>query len=373
MEILNSGSFIPLDNREKIEQLIFTAQTLASEVSRSKGFQSTGQSNQQIGLDLWKGAEYMTRAHEEVTIRNIFLSKFLERLREIERETPQETSSSIVPAEPSAEDARALDSATSSATPTKIETESTVEARDEFLGVVDSEEPVEERPSYANECIPECEDEIVSMLNSSGTRAVVDASGEQCPESSNAKSKESDKLPKIDRNDAIQNEPVTEVENKIDTQVETPDVSVAADAAVTEQSVNAVILSEQEPYNFDSCTVTAVIQLLPETNGLRDCVVSVRSHDFAPQITFTDGCNESGKLDVSMPVSTALELYRNTLPVLAAEKMKKEQTATRKRASKTLSKSPNKALKADANAETASTSTPIPQEQAKDQQTLFAS
>lgn len=373
MEILNSGSFIPLDNREKIEQLIFTAQTLASEVSRSDGFQSSGQTNQQIGLELWKGAEYMTRSHEEVTIRNLFLSKFLERLREIERETPQETSSPIAPAKPSVEDDRALDSVTSSATPTKIETESTVEARDEFLGVVDSEEPVEERPSYANECIPECEDEIASMLNSSGTGTVIDASGEQFPESSNSNSKESDTLPEIDRHDAIQNDPITGVENKIDSQVETPDVSVAADVAVTEQSVNAVILSEQEPYNFDSCTVTAVIQLLPESNGSRDCVVSVRSHDFAPQITFTNGCNESGKLDVSIPVSTALEQFRNILPVLAAEKMKKEQTATRKRTSKTNSKSPNKAEKADTNADTSPTSSPIPQEQAKDQQTLFAS
>ena len=89
MEILNSGSFIPLDNRERIEQLIFTARALAVEVTRNDGFQSSGQSNQQIGLELWKGAEYMTRSHEEVTIRNIFLSKFLEKLREIDREIAQ--------------------------------------------------------------------------------------------------------------------------------------------------------------------------------------------------------------------------------------------------------------------------------------------
>ena len=91
MEILNSGSFIPLDNRERIEQLIFTARTLAEEVSRNDGFQSSGQSNQQIGLELWNGAQYMTRSHEEVTVRNIFLSKFLERLREIERESFQDS------------------------------------------------------------------------------------------------------------------------------------------------------------------------------------------------------------------------------------------------------------------------------------------
>ncbi|MBK6588087.1 MAG: hypothetical protein IPG22_07315 [Acidobacteria bacterium] len=61
-----------------------------------------------------------------------------------------------------------------------------------------------------------------------------------------------------------------------------PDRTIA-----TEQSVRSVVLSEKEPYNFDACTVTAVIQLLPESNGSRNSVVSVRSHDFAPQITFT--------------------------------------------------------------------------------------
>ena len=87
MEILNSGSFVPLDNREKIEQLIFTAKTLATELSRTEGFRGSGPTNHQLGLEMWKGAEYMCRAHEEATIRNLFLSKFLEKLRDIERQT----------------------------------------------------------------------------------------------------------------------------------------------------------------------------------------------------------------------------------------------------------------------------------------------
>ncbi|MBK6588088.1 MAG: hypothetical protein IPG22_07320 [Acidobacteria bacterium] len=179
MEILNSGSFIPLDNREKIEQLIFTARTLATEVSQNAGFQSGGQTNQQIGLELWKGAEYMTRSHEEVTIRNIFLSKFLERLREIERETVQLTSRPIPAPIPTAtETAVPVNTAISAAPQTHIQTESTVEAKDEFLGIVDSEESVEERQSYANECKPECEEEIVSMLDSSEAFASVEPTGD---------------------------------------------------------------------------------------------------------------------------------------------------------------------------------------------------
>ncbi|MFN0140841.1 MAG: hypothetical protein ACKVQW_12245 [Pyrinomonadaceae bacterium] len=375
MEILNSGSFIPLDNREKIEQLIFTAQTLASEVSRSEGFQSSGQTNQQIGLELWKGAGYMTRSHEEVTIRNLFLSKFLERLREIERETPQQPSRTIGPAKPLVEDASALDSAMPPATQTELETESTVEARDEFLGVVDSEEQVEERSSYANECIPECEEEIASMLTASGANPVVKSTSnppvEQKPI---AGGQEKIIDSKNDDYGAIPIDTVVEVENAITPSIENSDASVAADLLFTEQAVKSVVLSEKEPYNFDSCTVTAVIQLLPERDGLRDCVVSVRSHDFAPQIIFTNLRGESGELDLSAPISTALQQYRNALPILAAEKMKKEQVPTKKRTTKASSKSTNNAAeKADTNSDASPSASPIPQEQAQDQQILFAS
>ena len=45
MDILNSGSFVTLDNREKIDQLIYTARELATEVSRAEGFQNGGQTN----------------------------------------------------------------------------------------------------------------------------------------------------------------------------------------------------------------------------------------------------------------------------------------------------------------------------------------
>lgn len=86
MEILNRGSFVPLDNRERIDQLIYTAREMATEMSRDEGFQNKSQTNHQLGLEVWTGSEYVCRAHEEANIRNLFLSKFLERLREIEKE-----------------------------------------------------------------------------------------------------------------------------------------------------------------------------------------------------------------------------------------------------------------------------------------------
>ena len=374
MEILNSGSFIPLDNREKIELLIFTAQTLASEVHQNAGFQGSGQTNQQIGLELWKGAEYMTRSHEEVTIRNIFLSKFLERLRDIERETIPRTSAPIQQAIPRAIENTAANVAAISAEPnTDVKTEF-VEAKDEFLGIVHSEESGSERPSYANECKPECEEEIVSMLSPSEPFGIVEPAGDQSAEQNSIPpSDESIPTGDAEEHDSILS--ATGVEAVIETapSMNSTDEAVPADIIGTEQFVRSVVLSEKEPYNFEACTVTAVIQLLPESNGSRDCIISVRSHEFAPQITFMNRCNESGEFNLSDPISTALEEYRNSLPLLAAEKMKKEQAATRKRSPKTAPKSPDKTSeKAVTGGDTTSISNAVPQEPAKDQQSLFA-
>ncbi len=376
MEILNSGSFIPLDNREKIEQLIFTARTLANEVGQTEGFQSSGQTNQQIGLELWKGAEYMTRSHEDVTIRNIFLSKFLERLREIERETVQRTSSPTPALTPTAiETAVPVRAAILPAPQPHIQTESTVEAKDEFLGIVDSEESVQQRPSYANECKPECEEEIVSMLDSPEAFGNGEPTGDPRVEQNSAPTPvQNIEVEEVQEHDAVKAPSEVESVTEPTTSIEEFDDSVSARTITTEQSVKSVVLSEKEPYNFNACTVTAVIQLLPESDGSRDCIVSVRSHEFAPQITFMNRCNESGEFNLSDPISTALEQYRNSLPLLAAEKMKKEHATTRKRSPKTAPKSPDKTSeKAVTRADMTSASSATPQEPAKDQQSLFAS
>lgn len=384
MEILNSGSFIPLDNRERIEQLIFTARTLAEEVSRNDGFQSSGQSNQQIGLELWNGAQYMTRSHEEVTVRNIFLSKFLERLREIERESPKLPSVTNAPPMPSGEKFLPSETAVSPVSPIEVESNELCAQQDEYLGVVDSEDQTKERPSYANECIPECEDEIASILSSAGTSNVVDLDGEPSEERNY-------RTPMEERVEAGESVAETESEMRSDDgEIDVASVDEdekpiqlaeassgahgEAEPITGEQSVKPVILSEQEPYNFDSCTVTAVIQLLPEADGVRDCVLSVRSHNFAPQILFSNVNGESGRSDLSAQLSDALDQYRNALPGLAAEKLKKEKPPTKKRASKPTDKN---TIAGEVTRTTSIDSTPTPspagQELPKDQRNLFAS
>lgn len=384
MEILNSGSFVPLDNRERVEQLIFTARTLAAEVCRNDGFQSSGQSNQQIGLELWNGAEYMTRSHEEVTVRNIFLSKFLERLREIERESAKSLTVNPSPAMPSEEEVSASDTANSPVTQIDVKSTQSVTPQDEFLGVVDSEDSAAERPSYANECIPECEDEIASILSSAGTSSVVDLVGVQSGERNSLRPVEEGAVvgnsvtqtaPEMKADDGETDvDSVVEGEQAIQTSAESSDVPEGAGPLIGEQPVKSVVLPEQEPYNFDSCTVTAVIQLLPEANGVRDCVLSIRSHNFAPQILFSNITGDNSRPNLSAQLSDALDQYRTALPGLAAEKLKKEKPATKKRTSKPTDKG-TKAGEATKTTNTETTPTPSPavQEQLKDQQTLFAS
>ena len=383
MEILNSGSFIPLDNRERIEQLIFTARTLAKEVSRNDGFQSSGQSNQQIGLELWNGAQYMTRSHEEVTVRNIFLSKFLERLREIEREPsklPSVTNSITMRLEEKFSDA---ETALSPVTQIEVETSELPAPQDEFLGVVDSEDPGEERQSYANECIPECEEEIASILNSPGATNLVDLIGEQSEERVPPTRMEEwaevgDSVSHIEHNKTA-DDGETDVDSDVAGEKSIPTCEEKSGIEETsptigQRAVKSVVLSEQEPYNFDSCTVTAVIQLLPEANGVRDCVLSIRSHDFAPQILFSNITGDDSRPNLATQLLDALEQYRTALPGLAAEKLKNEKPPTKKRASKPNDKNTaaGDVAKTSSSA-TTPTPSPVAPEQAKDQQNLFAS
>lgn len=373
MEILNSGSFIPLDNRERIEQLIFTAQTLASEVSRNTGFRSGGQTNQQIGLELWKGAEYMTRSHEEVTIRNLFLSKFLERLREIERDQSYQANATVPPQASSIKVVDVTPQKPVSA-PSHVEPEAQSEsARDEFLGVI--EDAPENKPSYADECVPECEVEIASILSSKDARTIANEA-EEAEDEPESTIETEETVETVESGAPLPTENVTD-QNLIESTREAQENGRASDVPESakeeteisdKQPIGSVVISDQEPFNFDACTITAVIHLLPETGGYRDCVVSVRSHDFAPQINFARTNCDSGSSDLSAHLSSALEQYRAGLPILAVEKMKKEKSQAKKRTSK-----PAEKTSPPANEKASAATASVVPEQAKDQQALFAS
>ena len=274
MDILNSGSFVPLDNREKIEHLIFTAKTLATETSKAAGFQNSGLTNQQLALEMWKGAEYMCRAHEEATIKNLFLSNFLQKLNEVVRETATVAKPAAVPPVPR-QSISELKAQMPEAPFVEAERSVVPIPEDEYIGIVSQADLVEEEAvssSFSDECKPECEDEIVGMTNGS-----VENSIEPEPEVNITQNFEASEAIE-DRNSESDKTEITE--RTVEIGPENVDV-----ISPQPQPVQAIVLTENEPFNFDSCTITAVIQLLPVDDGYRKCVVSVRSHDFLPQIT----------------------------------------------------------------------------------------
>lgn len=340
MEILNRGSFVPLDNREKIDQLIYTARELASEVGISDGFRNSSRTNHQLGLEMWKGVEYVCRAHEEANIRNLFLSKFLERLREIEKEmgfqtqtAPTVASSPIVDAPARSPDlASVAVQSHPAAIYTEPESSAQTAAKDEYLGVVSTDDQVEEkRPSYADECVPEYDAEIESLVdrleNEGQTSDVGELPTLVAAEIEQTASKSPVDVPV---NETLPVPPPSEVlENEI-----APEASEANESI----PINSIVLAENEPYNFDGCTVTAVVQLFSETDGARKCVVSVKTHDFTPRVAIVDVTATDALAQISGTLGQVFEEYRNELPARAAEKMKKEKPASRKQ-SKSASKS----------------------------------
>ncbi len=356
MDILNSGSFVTLDNRDKIEQLIFTAKTLATETGRNEGFQSNGLTNGQLALEMWKGAEYMCRANEEATIKNLFLSNFLQKLNEIVRASAVARPVSVEP-QPAPTILEAGNQEPDFARPNVGQTTPTV-SQDEFLGVVSQSEPVEETPrnSYSEECKPECEDEIVEMTNGSAMEFVP-------PQPTNTSD--------------------PEVEPEIVTSSEVAPAEKASFASeATPESVQAhpgvesIVLAEKEPFNFEACTVTAVVQLLPVSEGYRKCVVSVRSHDFLPQIAIENLISERLDDEIKRSLENAFVRYRTELPALTAAKMKQEAQSTRKRSPKTpdaskaakTTNSSNKSIDPKVESQAVQQAA----EPSKDQQALFA-
>lgn len=381
MEILNSGSFVPLDNREKIDQLIYTARELATEVGRTEGFQNSGQTNHQLGLEMWKGAEYVCRAHEEANIRNLFLSKFLERLREIEKETsfqakavvstmapaaavpvrPPEPASVLVPPQPQPPVTRTLP-----------EQPLQNAAQDDYLGVVAADEQAENnRPSYADECVPEYDADIEALVDRLDNE---DVDGSSKPAVTEFAQPEIAALVYEPANETATDHPVT-FDQSDSKDVAAEEIQPADTESVESRSISSIVISEKEPYNFDGCTVTAVVQLLPESEGVRKCVVSVRTHDFAPRIAIVDVAMADALPLISATLGLAFEQYRTELPARAAEKMKKEKPAAKKqfKAGSKAAKAATIQPKAATSSETTAAAPALNPETDQSQQGLFAS
>jgi hypothetical protein len=238
MQILNSGSFINTDNQEKIEQLKFTALQLANATAEKDGFVNEVEASKKLALEFWEGLEYMCRDAEEAAIKNIFLSHFLERLSELRK------SENIA----------------------KSELPNDSKAKDEFLGII----------------AETSEDEDDETIIAEEAKAIMEESSRRT-EDQTVFDTDSTENEEIKTAGIVSGEPeikLSEIPAKENSEKDKPNV----DEKSQEKTVSEVIhLPEKEPYQFDKCTVTATIQLLPTDTGIRRAVLSVRTHDFAPK------------------------------------------------------------------------------------------
>jgi hypothetical protein len=306
MEILSSGSFINLENQEKIEQLKSTAVELANAAMETEGFVNDEESGRRLALEFWQGLEYMCRESEEAAIKNIFLNHFLDRLREFR---PVQTAALIeLPQNSALGSDLAAD-------------ENETKPEDEFLGVIDTNA-----------------DEEISI---EGNQAAVEEDSNQAEEISTSATF-ADRQAEVKTTENVSTDTASETASSA-SEIEEKVEPSPENTAEAKTSLGNLSLPEKEPYQFGKCTVTATIQLLPEDGGgatTRRAVLSVRTHDFAPQISMvelTAGNNLTAEL---MPeLEKVLVKYKTDLPAKVMDKLRKEKTSAKKTALKPASES----------------------------------
>ena len=315
MEILSSGSFVNLENQGKIEQLIHTAKEIAAAAVGTDGFVSEEENNRRLALEIWQGAEYMTRDHEEAQVKNIFINNFLDRLRELggASKTPN---------------AKPENSASAGKENSPDENAA---SRDEFLGFVGtaevSEQESAERASPDGENTLETANDVAAPVSYTIPDSQDEKDGDNFVEPDNSLTEATleTETAKPEKDEPQETNQPAESSKDENIQVE----------ANPKQNVSTITLPEKEPYQFDKCTVTATIQLLPVGDGIRRAVLSVRTHDFAPQISVVELNDGATPAQLLPALQSAFDKYKTDLPVKVMDKMKREKPAGKKQPVKT--------------------------------------
>lgn len=324
MQVLTSGSFVNLDNQEKIEQLIFTAKEIAAAAAGADGFNNEEESNRNFADEIWQSAEYMCREHEAARVKAIFTNAFLERLRELRGGGATEVRVEVTEFV-SQDDMPELHE--------EIET-----PQDEFLGIVSEETSGENNNVQGQNSVVESTNKIAAVENE-----FIEQQSES--DENLAGDMEDSRFAQAEQSSAsapVENEigDGTEVEN-YETEAENADEATDATAVADVEStlgstavVGALRLPDKEPYQFDKCTVTATIQLFPtsESSASRKAVLSVRTHDFAPQISMIELAGNDLPAALVPELEKVLARYRSDLPAKVIDKLKKEKNSPKKQA-----------------------------------------
>ncbi len=316
MQVLTSGSFINLDNQEKIERLIFTAKEIAVAASGADGFNNEEENNRKFADEIWQSAEYMSREHEEARIKTVFTGAFLERLRELRggaavTQSPVEISENI-----------SQEIVAESVAETEFPKAETESPKDEFLGIVSTD---------INGANDESQEQFSIENNAPQTLVAQNEVSQQENEVEENRVADEEDLRFALAEQPSSNSPAGN--EFIETETEEVETENADDESIPKTvASNSVRLPDKEPYQFDKCTVTATIQLFPtnENSTSRRAVLSVRTHDFAPQISMIELSGSDLPAALMPELQKVLSRYQSDMPAKVMDKLKKEKNAPKK-------------------------------------------
>lgn len=347
MQTLTAGSFLNLENFEAVEALKFTARRLADHTAGVITAENLNAHQlENLANNLWDKAAYVTRETERRRLQQIFVENFSERLRELKP--------CIASTENRGFETPPANSVKEFALPSEGE-------RDEFLGIVKTDEPFIKATVAENDTPETLQTEIEhSVVQNSGETAKPENDLTPLVETPNSENQTADLAAQ------------TEVSVKETSNVaKTEEIAKAAPAGSKPQVPASAVIGEaktaydKEPFEFEKCTINLNLTLLPTESGNpeRKVIISAVSHNLPPEIDFLEITEDSDLTRIADSVREKLARFRQTLPVKYIEQL---------RAAKTKSAKNNTTTKPNANtppqSATNSTSAEKPQTETKSEE-----
>ncbi|HLM62533.1 MAG TPA: hypothetical protein VK308_17155, partial [Pyrinomonadaceae bacterium] len=311
MQTLTAGSFLNLENAEKVEALKFTARRLAEHTTAVIAENLPPAALAGLANDLWQKAEYVARETERRRLREIFVENFCEQFRELKPEVPA-TEILSVEVQPGISADGNINSAEQQS-PVTVESVSTpnlpkerateVEGKkDEFLGFVETGEMLVESPASSMGAAGE-----VATPTAQEDKQVI-AEAKVSTENPNKEIPQSTVAPAADAKSNPQ-----------------PSASAIKSNAAAPKSANAL----EEPFEFGKCTVSLNLTLLPssgDSRGQRRAIVSATSHNLPPEIEFLEIGEGENLTEIAALLKGKLERFKQTLPAKYIERLRASKT-----------------------------------------------
>lgn len=355
MQTLTAGSFLNLENASTVEALKFTARRLAEHTANvvKENLQAAALEN--LANSLWQKAEYVARETERRRLHQIFVENFSERFRELKPETveAQKSELTVSPVEATiknaesdeqspapltnesgdAESAAASKNVSLSVSPE--ESAAVVEGkRDEFLGFVESGEPFGDalatdanvEAATTAQTIAQADTELVAEPSKSENQSSIEITN-----SANQPADTADQSVPPTSENSITAKTEATVSASADSKPAT--TTTAATTSASKNGVSAVAADGREPFEFEKCTISLNLTLLPAELGktARRVIVGATSHNLPPEIDFLE-ISEGGDLtQIACLVRDKLARFRQTLPVKYIEQLRASKAKSAKK------------------------------------------